>query len=103
MKVLFLLALVTLACSEGNVRLINREGQTSNVEGRVQVMVGGNWGEVCADHFGQTDAGVVCKELGHEGSGKVESGNFGIGEEGIVIGNVNCNGDESSILSCSYE
>ncbi len=66
-------------------------------------MIDGKWGEVCADHFGLTDAGVVCKELGHEGSGKVESGNFGIGAEGIVIGNVNCNGAESSIIDCSFE
>ncbi len=103
MKGLILLALVALVYSDdATVRLVNRDGVTNTEEGRVQVYLNDNWGEICADHFGVTDARVVCKQLGHDG-GKLDSGNHGIGNDGIVIGNVNCNGDETSILDCSYE
>ena len=103
MKGLILLALVALVYSDdATVRLVNSDGVTNTEKGRVQVYLDDNWGEVCADYFGQTDAQVVCKQFGHDG-GDVDSGNHGIGAEDIVIGNVHCDGDETSILDCNYE
>ena len=36
-------------------------------EGRVEVCLSGIWGSVCQYGFGQSDAYVICKELGYNG------------------------------------
>ena len=104
MKLLVLLfSIVALTCANDNVRLVSKDGFVNTLEGRVQVQIQGKWGEVCADNFGATDAGVVCRELGNTGNSQVESGAHGIGSEGILIGNVECTGEETSILQCPHE
>ena len=39
-------------------------------EGRVEVCVGGKWGTVCNNYFGQVDLRVVCRQLGFSIFGK---------------------------------
>lgn len=102
-SLVFLAVVLAVARADGDVRLMDRDGNINTQEGRVQVRLDGVWGEVCGDYFGKADAQVVCKELGSEdGVGSAETGNYGIGEEKIVIGHVDCNGGETSILQCSY-
>ena len=57
------------ACtSHGSIRLV---GGTSALEGRVEVCVGRTWGTVCDDYWSSYDARVVCRQLGHSSSGKI--------------------------------
>ena len=101
-KLLLLLSLVAVAFATPDIRLLTRDGNVNDQEGRVEVMIQGDWGQVCGDSFDVSDAQVVCRELGHDGAGRVETGQHGISAVPIVIGNVDCSGHESSIFECSY-
>ena len=49
-------------CSDGSIRL--SDGFIEQ-EGRVDVCINGVWGSVCTEGWDQTDAHVVCTQLGH--------------------------------------
>ena len=55
----------TGACTEGSVRLT---GGVSAFNGRVEVCVGGDWGAVCMENFGSSEAMAICQSLGFETS-----------------------------------
>ena len=61
------------------------------------------WGTVCDDGWDDTDAGVVCRQLGFGSSGTaIRSAGFGQGSGLIWLNSVTCTGNESTLASCGH-
>ena len=74
-----------------------------NGTGRVEVFYNGQWGTVCDDYWDISDAKVVCRQLGYTNASKALQGRNvpdGIGQ--IWLDDVNCDGTERNLTSCSH-
>lgn len=72
--------------------------------GKVEVKYDSEWGRVCNADWDDMDASVVCKQLGYV-DGRKER-NFVSRPQGqgyVRMNEVNCNGDERSILECKHK
>ena len=78
-------------------------------EGRVEVFYRGEWTTVCNYGWDDEDAEVVCKMLGYSGGSTLQGQSFLGGYyfkqgRGVIrMSNVQCTGDEESVLSCPFE
>ena len=69
----------------------------------MEVNYNGEWGTVCDDGWDDTDAGVVCRQLGFGSSGiAIGSAGFGQGSGSIWLDSVTCTGSESTLASCGH-
>ena len=75
------------------------EGSSSN-EGRVEVYYNGEWGSVCNSGWDDTDAGVVCRELGMGSSGI--SSYFGDNGRPMLLDIVVCSDNDMMLASCGH-
>jgi len=83
-----------------NIRLV--DGSSYN-EGRVEVNYNGQWGTVCNDGWDDTDAGVVCRQLGFGSIGAaIGSPGFDQGLGPIWLDNITCTGNESTLAACGH-
>ncbi|XP_062576045.1 deleted in malignant brain tumors 1 protein-like isoform X2 [Saccostrea cucullata] len=80
------------------VRIVNG---SSAEEGRVEVLINGQWGSVCDNGWSKSDADVTCKSLGYAGGLSVSSSVFGEGSGRAWLDNVNCNANKKSLFECT--
>ncbi|NXJ77567.1 MARCO protein, partial [Trogon melanurus] len=67
--------------------------------GRVEIYHEGTWGTICDDDWDTKDATVVCRMLGYNRAISAFTAIAGTGQ--IWLDNVNCSGNEYSIIQCS--
>ena len=91
----------------GGVRLVgggqsfsSRQGDIFNAEGRLEVLLNGQWGTVCNQNFDKLDMRAVCRHLGLWYSGSAYAS--ASGELPMVATKVGCNFTSSTILECAY-
>ncbi|KAM6402954.1 scavenger receptor cysteine-rich domain-containing group B protein [Rhynochetos jubatus] len=93
-----LTALVQDGESDGSIRLVSG---TDTCQGRVEIFYRGNWGTVCDDDWGLSDASVVCKQVGcGQALDYKSNAYFGYGTGRILLDNVNCDGSEPFLSAC---
>ena len=81
-------------------------GGSASHQGRVEVKAFDYpFGGVCDDGFDLEEAHVICREAGFPlGASRALIGSvFGKGEGDILLDELNCKGNESSILSCNFD
>lgn len=90
----------TTTYSNGFVRLVN--GSAAG-EGRVEIWYCNQWYTVCDDSWSNSDATVVCRQLGYQGAVISHSrAHFGQGSGGIILDDVDCTGTEESLFQCQH-
>jgi len=78
-------------------------GPISYSEGRVEVLYNGVWGTICSDGWSNGNSDVVCRSLGFSrASRSFSSSPYGRGSGPIWLDNVMCNGNEASLVECTY-
>ncbi|KAG5837893.1 hypothetical protein ANANG_G00217940 [Anguilla anguilla] len=87
--------------AELNVTMARVVGGSSNCAGRLEVYKGGQWGAVCGDYWDLNDAVVACRQLGCAAPDPgMPASIFGNGYGVILLDDVQCTGNESSLFDC---
>ncbi|XP_041375843.1 deleted in malignant brain tumors 1 protein-like [Gigantopelta aegis] len=86
----------SVVCHNGTVRLV--AGDHSH--GIVELWNGAVWYVLCGNHFSDTDAGVVCRQLGFPHGVKLPMASYATYYSMTYGQSVDCVGNETSITDC---
>lgn len=84
---------------DGDLRLV--DGNDYN-KGRVEMQLGGVWLRICDYGWSSNDAQVACRQLGFPGVLSYQSAWSPRGSGRFATYNLNCIGDEASLVTCSH-
>ncbi|XP_035387466.1 neurotrypsin isoform X2 [Electrophorus electricus] len=85
-------------CHQGTARLV---GGVSNMSGRLEIYLNGQWGAVCDTHLTDRDASVTCRQLGQGEIGTaLKHSYFGPGSGLFHYERLGCRGNENSLMEC---
>ncbi|XP_024145323.1 neurotrypsin [Oryzias melastigma] len=81
------------------MRLVGGESES---EGTVEVFHAGQWGSICDDQWDDSDAEVVCRQLGLSGAARAwGQAHFGKSSGRVWLDEVRCTGNELSLEQCA--
>lgn len=79
-------------------------GGPSNSSGRVEVLFNKEWRTVCKYGWNLSESNVVCRQLGYQAAVVTyRSGFFGEGSKPVLLNELQCNGNESTLSECDQE
>uniref|UniRef100_A0A1X7U7E9 SRCR domain-containing protein n=1 Tax=Amphimedon queenslandica TaxID=400682 RepID=A0A1X7U7E9_AMPQE len=81
----------------GQIRL---QGGTYSSYGRLEVYCNGQWGTVCDDSFGPTDARVACRQLGYSDYYSYSGNLAGSSSQPIWLDSVSCSSSYTCLATC---
>ena len=84
---------------DAEIRLV--DGRNAR-QGRVEIMYQGIWGTICDDGWDDTDAGVVCRQMGYSHGNATRQAQFGSGTGPVWLRRVGCLGNESKLSHCIH-
>ena len=90
-------------CNTNEDRLTSSTSDNNSTQGRLEVCINNAWGTVCDDRFGSEDAAVACSQISgysRQEASVVARGSFGSGDGPIFLSDLNCVGNEMSLLDC---
>ena len=75
----------------------------NHTAGRLEIYLDGVWGTVCDDYWDLQDAHVACRQMGFARAiSAPRYAAFGEGSDPTHLDDVECNGGETDLLSCSH-
>ncbi|XP_069476642.1 uncharacterized protein [Ambystoma mexicanum] len=96
----FLAQFSTVKSSSESVRLV---GGRNLLEGLVEVEHQGLWAGICAKRWEQTDAEVVCRQLGYSGPATATRRISLKSSERVSVSYVKCSGEEATLENCNLK
>ena len=90
---------------EFSLRIVNPNNISIHYEGRVEVYYSGQWGTICSYYHSNTNARVICQELGYpDARAGSASASFGTGsaDQPILLSYLYCQGTETTVADCYY-